>query len=62
MAQSADTAQARSASAWAISAVNTRAPATFRRWAGEYGSMPGARISLSDEEAGEVLDTWPDDR
>ncbi|MER6686360.1 MULTISPECIES: hypothetical protein [Streptomyces] len=34
----------------------------FRRWIGEYGSMPDARVSLCDEDAGEVLATWPDDR
>ncbi|MFE7935547.1 hypothetical protein ACFU6S_43845 [Streptomyces sp. NPDC057456] len=32
----------------------------FRRWVGEYGSMPGARLTLTDEEANEVLATWPD--
>ncbi len=34
----------------------------FRRWVGEYGSMPGARVSLFDEETGQMLATWPDDR
>ncbi|MFI5690148.1 hypothetical protein [Streptomyces sp. NPDC051636] len=32
----------------------------FRRWVGEYGSMPGARLTLTDEEADEVLVIWPD--
>jgi hypothetical protein len=26
----------------------------FRRWAGEYGSMPGARLTFADEEANQV--------
>ncbi|WP_432027481.1 hypothetical protein [Streptomyces sp. 1222.5] len=37
--------------------------ATARRqytvWIGERGSMPGARITLTDEETGEQLDEWP---
>ncbi|MFF4402652.1 hypothetical protein [Streptomyces sp. NPDC001480] len=32
----------------------------FRRWVGEYGSMPGARVSLTDQDTGEVLASWPD--
>ncbi|MEU5599236.1 hypothetical protein [Streptomyces sp. NPDC020298] len=32
----------------------------FRRWVGEYGSMPGARISLTDQDTGEMLASWPD--
>lgn len=39
--------------------------ATARRqfvgWIGERGSMPGARITLTDEETGETLTTWPDE-
>lgn len=31
----------------------------FRRWVGERGSMPGARITLVDEETGEELTSWP---
>ncbi|MFD4547324.1 hypothetical protein [Streptomyces sp. NPDC058466] len=31
----------------------------FKVWIGERGSMPGARILLVDEEAGETLTTWP---
>ncbi|MEU6594431.1 hypothetical protein ABZ923_35395 [Streptomyces sp. NPDC046881] len=34
----------------------------FRRWVGEYQSMPDARISLTDLESGDVLATWPDER
>ncbi|GHE15565.1 hypothetical protein [Streptomyces alanosinicus] len=34
----------------------------FRRWIGEYGSMPGARLTLTDEETGDVLAAWPDQR
>lgn len=33
----------------------------FSRWVGEYGSMPGARVTLVDEETGETLTTWPDE-
>ncbi|MFF8589912.1 hypothetical protein ACF061_00490 [Streptomyces sp. NPDC015220] len=39
--------------------------ATARRkfvgWVGEYGSMPGARITLTDETTGATLTTWPDE-
>jgi hypothetical protein len=28
-------------------------------WIGEFGSMPGARVTLTDEETGEQLDEWP---
>jgi len=39
--------------------------ATGRRklvgWVGEYGSMPDARITLTDEETGEQMDEWPDE-
>ncbi|WP_306192154.1 MULTISPECIES: hypothetical protein [unclassified Streptomyces] len=31
----------------------------FTSWVGEYGSMPGARITLTDEQQGSVLTTWP---
>ncbi|MEU6593635.1 hypothetical protein ABZ923_31180 [Streptomyces sp. NPDC046881] len=34
----------------------------FRRWVGDYQSMPGARLSLTDEESGDVLATCPDER
>ncbi|MFJ7147097.1 hypothetical protein ACIQVT_02695 [Streptomyces sp. NPDC100445] len=32
----------------------------YRRWIGEYGGMPGASVTLTDEETGDVLATWPD--
>ncbi|MFF5861038.1 hypothetical protein ACFY8B_36510 [Streptomyces sp. NPDC012751] len=32
----------------------------FRRWIGECGSMPGARVTLTDETTGETLASWPD--
>ncbi|MET8585284.1 hypothetical protein ABZX39_31040 [Streptomyces collinus] len=32
----------------------------FRRWIGEYGGMPDARVTLTDEETGAVLAAWPD--
>ncbi|MFF4401645.1 hypothetical protein [Streptomyces sp. NPDC001480] len=32
----------------------------FRRWVGEYGSAPGASVSLTDQDAGEVLASWLD--
>jgi hypothetical protein len=31
----------------------------FVRWIGEHGSLPDARITLTDEETGEQLDEWP---
>ncbi|MGV9901997.1 hypothetical protein ACWDU8_05765 [Streptomyces sp. NPDC003388] len=31
----------------------------FRSWVGEYGSLPGARITLADEETAAVLASWP---
>ncbi|MFC4502950.1 MULTISPECIES: hypothetical protein [Streptomyces] len=36
------------------------ARAKFTRWIGEYGNLPGARITLIDEVAGETLTTWPE--
>jgi acyl-coenzyme A synthetase/AMP-(fatty) acid ligase len=30
----------------------------FISWVGEYGSLPGARVTLVDEETGSVLTTW----
>ncbi|WP_158727358.1 hypothetical protein [Streptomyces sp. NRRL S-31] len=32
----------------------------FRRCIGEYGSMPGARVTLPDATTGETLVSWPD--
>lgn len=31
----------------------------FLSWIGERGSMPGARITLTDEVDGEELAAWP---
>ncbi|MET9073811.1 hypothetical protein ABZX95_16925 [Streptomyces sp. NPDC004232] len=33
----------------------------FVRWIGEYGSIPDARVTLTDEETGDQLAAWPDD-
>ncbi|WP_074990043.1 hypothetical protein [Streptomyces misionensis] len=30
-------------------------------WVGAYGSIPAARVALTDEEAGEQLAAWPDE-
>lgn len=30
------------------------------RWIGEHSAMPGPSITLTDEETGTVLTTWPD--
>jgi hypothetical protein len=32
----------------------------FTRWVGEHGDQPGARITLTDEETGDVLTEWPE--
>jgi hypothetical protein len=32
----------------------------FASWDGEFGSMPGARNTLTDEESGQTVTTWPD--
>ncbi len=29
------------------------------RWVGEYGTMPGGRITLTDEATGTVMQAWP---
>ncbi|MFF8731647.1 hypothetical protein ACF073_34930 [Streptomyces sp. NPDC015171] len=34
----------------------------FRRWVGEWSGMRDARVTLTDGEAGTVLDIWPDHR
>ena len=34
----------------------------FRRWVGEYGSLPEARLTLTDEETRDVLAVWPEER
>ncbi|MFF9158273.1 hypothetical protein ACF1AB_39295 [Streptomyces sp. NPDC014846] len=31
----------------------------FSRWVGEYGTMPGGRIALTDEETDTVVQVWP---
>lgn len=31
----------------------------FRRWVGEHGGLPDARVTLVDEETGATLTTWP---
>ncbi|MEU6543852.1 hypothetical protein [Streptomyces sp. NPDC046859] len=31
----------------------------FSSWVGEYSTIPGARITLADEETGTVLTEWP---
>ncbi|MEV5012881.1 MULTISPECIES: hypothetical protein [unclassified Streptomyces] len=31
----------------------------FSIWVGERGTLPGARVTLTDEETGTVLMTWP---
>ncbi|MGW2445765.1 hypothetical protein [Streptomyces sp. NPDC001675] len=41
---------------WGTEAVARR---KFRVWVGEYGSLPGARITLTDEETAAVLASWP---
>ncbi|GED89297.1 hypothetical protein [Streptomyces sp. 6-11-2] len=33
----------------------------FRDWIAEYGSTRGARITLTDEDTGATLTTWPDE-
>ncbi|MFJ5157123.1 hypothetical protein ACIQCF_37485 [Streptomyces sp. NPDC088353] len=33
----------------------------FSLWAGEYGTMSGARITLIDEGQGQTVTTWPDE-
>jgi hypothetical protein len=33
----------------------------FVTWVGEYGSLPDVRVTLTDEETGETLTTWPDE-
>lgn len=30
------------------------------RWVGEYGIMPDARVTLTDEETGRLLTEWPE--
>ncbi|MGW2426040.1 hypothetical protein ACWC0C_43690 [Streptomyces sp. NPDC001709] len=37
----------------------TTARRQFSTWVGERGTIPGARITLTDEETGTQLVTWP---
>lgn len=30
-------------------------------WVGSWGELPGARVTLVDEETGTVLTEWPDE-
>lgn len=32
----------------------------YLAWIGEHGSRAGARVTLTDEESGDVLTSWPD--
>ncbi|MGW6928038.1 hypothetical protein ACWGA9_43395 [Streptomyces sp. NPDC054950] len=32
----------------------------YLAWIGEHGSRAGARVTLADEETGDVLTSWPD--
>jgi hypothetical protein len=43
---------------WASEATARR---KFTAWIGEYGTLPGVRVTLVDEETGETLTTWPDE-
>lgn len=31
-----------------------------RAWVGEYGTIPGARLTLADEAEARTLAVWPD--
>jgi acyl-coenzyme A synthetase/AMP-(fatty) acid ligase len=44
---------------WWASEVTARGK--FRDWIGAHGALPGARVTLVDEETGETLTTWPDE-
>ncbi|MFG2789113.1 hypothetical protein [Streptomyces sp. NPDC048419] len=37
------------------------ARAKFVRWIGEYGTIPGARLTLVDEDEARTLAIWPDE-
>jgi hypothetical protein len=43
---------------WASEATARR---KFSDWIGEYGNLPGIRITLVDEDTGETLTTWPEE-
>ncbi|MEU3613555.1 hypothetical protein ABZ725_14725 [Streptomyces sp. NPDC006872] len=42
-------------------ASETTARAQFTTWIGSWGGLPGAQVTLVDEEAGETLTTWPEE-
>jgi hypothetical protein len=35
--------------------------AKFIRWIGEYGTIPGARLTLVDEAEARLVAAWPDE-
>ncbi|MGY4966788.1 hypothetical protein [Streptomyces sp. 900105245] len=37
----------------------TIARGKLARWVGAYGTMPGGRITLTDENTGAVTQVWP---
>jgi hypothetical protein len=37
------------------------ARAQVTTWIGSWGELPGARVTLVDEETGATLTTWPDE-
>jgi hypothetical protein len=43
---------------WASEATARR---LFKVWIGERGSLPGARVTLVDEQEQRVLASWPDE-
>ncbi|MFJ4688785.1 hypothetical protein ACIQNG_13855 [Streptomyces sp. NPDC091377] len=43
---------------WETEAVARR---KFIAWVGSYGSLPGTRVVLVDDETGETLTAWPDE-
>ncbi|MFF9607644.1 hypothetical protein ACF1GY_36185 [Streptomyces sp. NPDC014684] len=42
---------------WGSEAIARR---KLRTWVGEYGSLPGVQITLTDEKTAATLATWPD--
>lgn len=42
---------------WWASEVTARRK--FTAWIGEHGNLPGARVTLVDEETGATLTAWP---
>lgn len=43
---------------WAVEATARR---KFSSWVGEWGTVEGARVTLTDEDTGETLTEWPDE-